>query len=89
MAPTSPIFDEWRAWLLQKNLPKMIKHKKNYAKVGKKEQNKDKNNNNNKIAYQQGIQNYSTGPNICSRPVVTFPSYHLQVVQLNLFFVKN
>ena len=76
--------------VVTKKLPKMIKHKKNYAKVGKKEQNKDKNNNNNnKIAYQQGIQDHSTGPNICSRPVVTFPSYHLQVVQLNLFFVKN
>ena len=67
----------------------MIKHTKNYAKVGKKEQNKDKNNNNNKIAYQQGIQDHSTGPNICSRPVVTFPSYHLEVVQLNLFFCQK
>ena len=75
--------------VVTKKLPKMIKHKKNYAKVGKKEQNKDKNNNNNKIAYQQGIQNDSTGPNICSRPVVTFPSYHLQVFNSNLFFSQK
>ena len=71
------------------NLPKTIEYKKNYAVVGKKEQNKDKNNNNNKIAYQQGIQNYSTGPNICSRSVVTFPSYHLQVFNSNIFFCQK
>ena len=76
--------------VVTKKLAQNDRTQASYAKVGKKEQNKDKSNNdNNKIAYQQGIQNYSTGPNICSRPVVTFPSYHLQVVQLNLFFVKN